>query len=225
MKHTAAAAILVSAALLTACHKKEKAEEAQAAATPAPAAAPAPAAPPAEPSADQQERENKQKLLDYGVMEDKYINDPRGQWATEATASSVFGDENGRKPSENNLPKSATGAPDGNEWTNNNIDKGFDWLQLGYAKPVNATEVRVVIPDDKGPEAVNKIELQDTDGKWNTVWEGLSDVKRDTRGGRTWFVKTFEKTVYKAKAVKITFANNVQHTYKEVDAVQLVGDQ
>ena len=226
MKRPAAAALLISAVLLAACSKKEKVAETPAApAAPAPAAAAAPATPAAEPSEAQLEREKKQKLLDYGVMEDKYLNDPRAQWATDAGASSVFGDEDGRKPSDSNLPKNVTGPADGNDWSNNNIDKGFDWLQTSYAKPVFATEVRVVIPGDKGVEAISKLELQDTGGKWNTVWEGMSDVKRDERGNRTWFVRSFEKTAYKAKAVKITYANNLQHVYKEVDAVQLVGDQ
>lgn len=224
---------MMLAALLSACHKKEKTEEpaaaapapAAAAATPAPAeTAPAPV-PSAEPTPEQQKLAEKKALLDYGVMEDKYINDPRAQWATDAKASSVFGDENGRKPSESNMPARATGPADGNQWTNNSTDRGFDWLELSYATPVNATEVRVVIGGGQGVEAINKVELQDTDGKWNTVWEGLSDTKRDQRGNRTWFVRTFDKTAYKAKGVKITFANNVQRDYKVVDAVQLVGDK
>jgi hypothetical protein len=74
-------------------------------------------------------------------------------------------------------------------------------------------------------EAINKIELQDTDGKWITVWEGLHSEKRDERGTRTWFIRTFDKTAYKAKGVRITYANNLHHDYKVVDAVQLVGDK
>ena len=81
------------------------------------------------------------------------------------------------------------------------------------------------MPSGQGVEAINKVELQDTDGKWNTVWEGVSDVKKDDRGNRTWFVKTFTKTAYKAKGVKVTYANNLQHDYKVIDAVQLVGDK
>ncbi|WP_343728871.1 hypothetical protein [Duganella sp.] len=224
MKYHTTVAAMMLAALLAACHKKEKVEE------PAPAAAPATAtpAPPADPATltpEQQKQAEKKALLDYGVMEDKYINDPRAQWATDAKASSVFGDENGRKPSDSNLPARATGPADGNQWTNNSTDRGFDWLELSYATPVNATEVRVVIGGGQGVEAINKVELQDTDDKWHTVWEGLNDVKRDQRGNRTWFVRSFDKTAYKAKGVKITFANNVQRDYKVVDAVQLVGDK
>ena len=230
MNRTATAATLMFAALLGACKKHEKVEPAPVVAEPVPvtvpAAGPAPAAAaaPAEQTDAQRELAKKQALLAYGVMEDKYINDPRAQWATDAKASSVFGDENGKKPAESHMAKSAVGPSDSNTWTNNNIDKGFDWLETTFAKPVNATEVRVVIPSGQGVEAINKVELQDEGGKWATVWEGMSEVKRDANGNRTWFVRTFDKTAYKAKAVKITFANNLQHDYKVVDAVQLVGD-
>ena len=103
-------------------------------------------------------------------------------------------------------------------------DIGFDWLETTFAKPVNTTEVRAVFANGARVEAVDKVELQDTEGKWYTVWSGISDVKRDARGSRTWFVRTFAKTAYKAKAVKIAIANKAEHVYKVVDAVQLVAN-
>lgn len=228
MKRQATIAILMSTLIMTACHKKDKQEEAPVAAAPAPAAAPAaPAAPPpaaAQLTEQQEEMAKKQALLDYGTMEDRYLNDPKGQWATAAKASTTFGDDEGKTPSEVSMAKNVVGPSDDRDWTNNNQDKGFDWLELAYAKPVNATEVRVVIPGGEGVEAMNKVELQDTDGKWNTIWTGISEVKQDRRGNRTWFVRTFDKTAYKVKGVKITIANNVQHGYKRVDAVQLIGE-
>jgi len=226
MKYHTTAALVSLAVLVSACHKKaEETPAAPAAAPAAPAAAAAPAVADAVPSAEDEALAKKKVLLDYAVMEDKYLNDARGQWATDAKASSVFGDDNGRIPSESNMPARATGPADDRQWNNNSIDKGFDWLELGYATPVNATEVRVVIGSGKGVEAISKVELQDTDGSWHAVWEGISDVKRDQRGSRTWFVRSFDKTPYKAKGVKLTFANNLQHEYKVVDAVQLVGDK
>lgn len=231
MKSHVTVAAMMLATLLVACQKKEETTTVPAQAEPAAPAAsatPAPAAtvePAGEQTAEQRKLAEKRSMLDYSVMEDKYLNDPRAQWATEAKASSVFGDTNGGTPSDSNLPVKATGPSDDRQWTNSNIDKGFDWLQVGYATPVNATEVRFVISGGQGVEAINKVELQDTDDKWHTVWEGLSDAKRDMRGARTWFVRTFEKTTYKVKGAKITFANNLQHDYKVIDAVQLVGDK
>jgi hypothetical protein len=96
---------------------------------------------------------------------------------------------------------------------------------LGFAKPVSATEVRVVFGQSgEGAEAVNKVEIEDAEGHWVTVWSGLSDVKVDRRGARTWFVRKFDKTQTPTKGVKITLANSVQRGYKNVDAVRLVGE-
>ena len=223
MKKVSAITLLVTSLAVAACGKK--------AVEPAPAPAPvaAPAAPvaaaPAAADPDtmtdaQREAARKQGKLDYATMEDKYINDPRAQWATGANASSTF--NNGE--SESRRGTAAIGPIDGKAWTNNQQDIGFDWIELSYAKPVNATEVRLVSDDDVGPEALTKIELQDTEGKWNTIWSGISDAKHDDRGPRAWVVRSFEKTPYKVKAVKYTFANNVRSGYKEVDAAQLIGD-
>ena len=66
----------------------------------------APAAEPAELTPEQEEKARKQARLDFGAMEDKYINDPRAQWAASANASSSYG---GDKPQESNLPKHAIG--------------------------------------------------------------------------------------------------------------------
>jgi hypothetical protein len=228
MKPSARLALILAPLLLVACHKKEPEAAPAPLVVAAPAAAPAPApavaaatAVPAELSDEQRALANKQKALDYSKMEDQYINDPKAQWASTAKASSTYGDP---KPSDSNLAINATGALDGKEWTNNNIDVGFDWLEVGFAKPVAATEVRAVITSGDEVGAMNKVELQDTEGKWHTAWEGISDVKVDARGPRTWFVRSFPKTPYKVQAVKYTIANNVERGYKNIDAVQLVGE-
>jgi hypothetical protein len=217
-------ALLLAPLVLVACSKKVETAPAEVVVAPVatPAQAAAPATPAAEPTADQAETAERQAKLDYGTMEDKYINDPRGQWASSGNASSTYGDP---KPDEGTMAKtSLVGAPDDKHWINKSQDVGFEWAEFGYEKPVQATEVRLVINDGEGAEAISKVELQDTEGKWTTVWSGLSDVKRDRRGNRTWFVRTFEKTPYKVKAVKYTIANNVQRGYKYFDAAQLVGD-
>lgn len=224
MNRTAVVVPLIVVALLGACKKREPEPAPVAEAPVATAPAAATATPPAEQTAEQQELARKQALLAFATKEDKFINDPRAQWAAEAKASSVFGDKD-KSVSDSNKPQSAAGPADGRNWMNDNIDKGFDWLETTYATPVNATEVRVVITGGQGVQAINKVELQDTDAKWHTVWEGLSDVRKEENGNRTWFVRTFDKTAYKAKGIKVTFANNLQHDYKAIDAVQLVGDQ
>ena len=162
-------------------------------------------------------------LLDYATMEDTYINDPRAQWASAAKASSEFGQAQG-SVNDVSKAKNIVGPVDGNAWTNDSQNIGFDWVEASFAKPVHATEIRVVFTAGQGVEAVSKLEVQDMDGHWTTVWSGLSDTKTDARGNRTWFVRTFDKTTAPVKTVKMTIANNVQSGYKVVDAIQLVGD-
>ncbi len=221
--------ILMSVLFLTACDK-EAANETPVAVNPVnPSIISAPpAAPPeaAESSPEAIDLANKQALLDYATMEDRYINDSIAKWAASAKASSTYGVTQEKSPAASSGygPEKAAGAIDGNTWCNNSTDLGFDWLELGYDKPVNATEVRIVFKPNSGAEAVTKMELIDTDGKLYTVWSGISDVKSDARGSRTWFVRTFAATPYKVKAVKITLANNLYPGYKEIDAVQLVGE-
>jgi hypothetical protein len=238
MNNISRLALLLAPILVVACKEKELTAPAAVIAVPVsatPAAAPAVAASVAAPVAvpvaidpanmtdAQRDLDKKQKALDFGTMEDKYINDPLAQWATSATGSSSALDSYG-KPFDSHLPGQLAGPADGKAWQNKSRDMGFEWVQLEYAKPVNATEVRLVVESGTGVEALNKVELQDTDGKWNTVWSGISDIKRDARGPRTWFVKSFPKTAYKVKAVKYTIANNLAVGSKEFDAAQLVGE-
>lgn len=229
MKKVSGLMLLMICIAMSACNKKAQDASASAAA-PAPAPAPVAAAPapsassaPVELTPEQEQMEKKKALLEYGMMEDQYLNDTKGQWAASAKASSTFGDDR-KNVSSVNQGSNVVGAPDGKTWSNNQQDMGFDWLELSYAKPINATEVRAVFLGKHATESISKLELQDTDGKWNTVWSGISDQKEERRGERTWFVKKFDKTAYKVKAVKLTFANNLSHGYKEVEAVQIVGE-
>ncbi len=170
------------------------------------------------------EKAQKQAALDYATMEDKYLNDAKGQWATAAKASSAFGSA-GKEPPEStasSTPFQTTGAPNGDTWTNDHQDMGFDWLELTYANPVHATELRIV--QRAGVGSLAKVELFDEAGAAHEIWSGTDDAKQDRRGPRTWVVRTFEKTPYKAVKAKLTFANAVVPGYKEVDAVQLVGE-
>lgn len=234
-------ALLLPALLLAACAKKAPAPEPASDATPAPAAAPAatPAAPAPAPAAantaaagnnplptpqmdmenmstEQKEMAKRQAKLDYSNMEDGYISDTNAQWASTASATSEYGGSSYE-------PANATGKVDGKNFATKGSDVGFDSLEVGFQNPVNATQLRVAISDGYGLEGITKVELQDTDGKWNTVWSGINTVKVDRRGARTWFVQPIEKTTYKAKAARITKSNNLSTDRLYVDAVQLVG--
>ncbi len=231
MNHLSRYALILLPLVLVACSKKVETAPAQAVVVPVEAPAPAtvtaaPAAAavdPANMTDEQRATAKRQDALDFATTEDKHMNDPLAQWATAATASSSATRSDGTVY-ENYVAAHMIGPVDGEYWENKNHDIGFEWVQLEYAKPVNATEVRLVVDNGTGVEALNKVELQSTDGTWNTIWTGLSEVEPDRRGPRTWYVKKFPKTAYKVKAVKYTIANNVKTGTKNFDAAQLVGE-
>jgi len=213
-------------AALSACSKKPAEEAAEAPAAEV-ATETAPAADPSQEDADKQaakeELAKKQAQLDYATMEDTYINDPKAQWASSAKASSGFGQDQGQIY-DSSLPNNAAGQVDGKSWQSNSSDVGFDWLEVGFEKPVHATEVRFALADEKAVMSASKIELIAADGTKHEVWSGVNDVTPDSRGQRTWFVKQFEATPYQVVGAKLSLANNMASGMKSVDAVQIVGE-
>ena len=216
--------VLACVVALQACQKKTEETPAASADTNAPAATqPAsPAQPAAEPSEAERERAEKQALLDYATMEDTYLNDPKGQWAKSASASSTFGDSQPNGASSVNSPDNLVGKPDGNSWTNDHQDMGFDSIEATFEKPVHATEIRAVFTD--GIEAVSKVEVKGVDGTYTTVWSGINEDPMGDHRPRQWFVRKFAKTAQPVQGVKITIANSIERGYKVADAVQLVGE-
>lgn len=209
----------------------KKNTEQTSAAKPAPASAstsPTTAAPAPSPSASATvdagaaaaETTAKMAAAEWAVKQDEIKNDPNGQWAIQATASSSYNDAQGTA---NWAPNQAAGTPnvekygdDGRAWTSKTPDAGIEWLDLKYAKPVHATEVRV--RESCGSGAVIKIEVFDEQGAPHSVWQG-----NDPTTELNYLMVKFSKTTFKTDRVKITLATNVIPGWNEIDAVQLVG--
>jgi len=161
----------------------------------------------------------------YQTMEAGYLLDAAAQWGVSSRAGSSVGDE----PADTvgygqaNGPELATEKPDGKYWRNQHEAQGVDWLEVGYGRSVQATEVRVVMNGRAAVGGITRVDLIDDSGQPHTVWSGSSDVSTETRGEHTWFVRKFDKTPYKVNAVKLSFGNAVFPGPKRVDAVQLVG--
>ncbi len=219
--------LLLGLATIAACGKKQDAEPAApppAAAEPAPAPAPAAAAP----DEAAQAAADKKAAIDRALKEQAIAEDPKGQWATSATASSTYSHEKTPDSALSYAPMKAAGKPDveaygdsGNSWTSEQADAGIEWLELGFAKPVNATEVR--IRQSFYPGAIIKLELIDEAGAKHAVWEGSDDAVYPA-STISWFSRSFEKTAYKAKGLRVTLATNAVSGWNEIDAVQLVGE-
>jgi hypothetical protein len=175
----------------------------------------------------QKEQAEKEQKIKDALADEKILNDTLGQWAIDAEVSSTYGDENATEKTAPYTKFQLIGKPDvenysdnGKAWTSKEADKGVEWCKVTFAKPVNATEVR--IRQNYGPGAIIKVELVDTDGKMHSVWEGPDKTQYKENTIQYLLVK-FEKTTYKVKSVKITLATNAVPGWNEIDAVQLVG--
>ena len=233
--------VYVAAGCLAGCAKKEAEVSSTApAAAPAPPAAPAaaapaapaaapaapaaaPAAPPAAPAAGGEsvaDTTAKLAAAEWALKQDEIKHDPDGQWAAEATASSSYNDAQGDAGWS---AKQATGAPDVDRysddqhaWAPKTPDGGIEWLNLKFAQPVHASEVRV--RESEGSGAVIKVELFDEAGAAHTIWQGVDPTKE-----LNYLILKFKPTDYKVNRVKVTLATNVIPGWNEIDAVQLVG--
>ena len=143
----------------------------------------------------------KAAAVEWALKEEAIKNDPDGQWAIQAKASSSYQDAQGAAAWSANQ---ATGAPnvdkygdDGKAWTSKTQDGGIEWLDLSFPKAVFATEVR--IRESCGSGAVIKVEVFDEKGAPHAVWSGNDPTKE-----LNYFPVKFDKTAYKTDRVKIT---------------------
>ena len=180
------------------------------------------AAPPAPPTAEEREAERKKAQIEWALRQDEIKNDPRGQWAKQATASSTFNDVKGNAPY---AASQATGEPNVQQysttaqaWSSRTPDSGIEWLDLTFAKPVHATAIRV--RESSGSGAVIKIEVFDDKGAPHSVWSGSDPTKE-----LNYLIAEFPKTAFKTNRVKLTLATNVVQGWNQIDAVQLIGTE
>ena len=149
-----------------------------------------------------------------------FLADPNGQWAVTATASSEYA------PDRYNAMQ-ATGAPDVEDysdnpkaWCHSSTSNQEDWLELTYAKPVVATELRV--RQNYTPGTIAKVEAFAADGRALLLWEGTDpNVYPDRR--ISWFVLRFPPTPFAVSRIRLTLNIPAIGGWKQIDAVQLVG--
>jgi hypothetical protein len=222
--------LIVAGVFVAACGKKAEvpesepaAQEASTAEIAAPAAVEEAApAPTDEASPEAQERARKQAALDYSTMENNYITDAKGQWAASGKASASYAENAEGTGVRFGSPNAAAGAPDSTAWTPKQTQIGIDWLEVSFATPVAATELRMVMTDGVG--SVSKIEVIDTEGKAHEVWSGIDETQPDKRGDRTWYVTKLAAAPHKVSGARYSFAHALNTSNKYVDAVQLVGE-
>ena len=170
------------------------------------------------------------------IDEKKILEEKQGQWAASANASSMYGRSTVPTSCPRQCPKSAyspwqvTGAPNvgrysdsPSAWTTKSGDaKEPEWLEVGFAKPVHATSIR--IRQSAAPGAIARIELLDEAKVAHTIWEGTDDTPyaKNTIG---WLVKDFPRTTYRITGARITLMTARVWGWNEIDAVQAVGEE
>ncbi len=138
------------------------------------------------------------------------------QWATEATASSFYAPDYD--------PAGATGAPDvpacqdsPDAWAAADPN-GLETLELRYRAPVFA--VGVTVHQSFNPGFVSKVELIDERGEAKTVYSATparSDVCPLP------LEISFEQTLTRIVAVRLTIDQRPGANWNEIDAVELIG--
>ncbi len=188
---------------------------------------PAPATPPPAPTAT---APAKGSLPASGVVipakeldDGKLTADPAGQWATSATASSQYGTPGYSAARATGVPNIPLGMAGDNQdaWCPAAKNEGTAWLELNFAKPVYATEIRV--RQNNAPGAIAKIEVLEPDGTMHVYWEGVDPLLKTDLREIVWFAVRVPKTAYLVAKVKLTLNLAAVSGWNQIDAVQLVG--
>ena len=151
----------------------------------------------------------------------EFTVDSAGQWAVSATAGSQYGKTQYSAAQATGAPNVTVAGNSADAWCPANKTEGTDWLEVAFAKPVHATEVRVRQNDAAG--AITKIEAIDSDGTPQVWWEGSDPFAAPGVREIVWFAVRVPKTSYLVSKVKISLNLASGPGYKEIDAVQLVG--
>jgi hypothetical protein len=119
----------------------------------------------------------------------------------------------------------ATGAPDtpiagdhATAWASKQGDMGEVTLDLDFATPVLADEVRV--RETFNPGAIVRILAFERGRGWETLWEGVAAVEEAPR----WFAPPLRRAAFATGTIRLVLDTDRVAGWNEVDAVELVGD-
>ena len=112
-------------------------------------------------------------------------------------------------------------ADDPKAWCPTAAKGSLDWIELTYERPVRATEVRV--RQSFLPGCVVRIEGLEPDGSEHVLWEG-SDSNAYPPDQIAWLAVRWPATAFLVQRVRLTLDMSLIKGWKQIDAVQLVGD-
>lgn len=138
------------------------------------------------------------------------------QWAMDAEASSAYGKPGWSAERAVGARQIEDCADDPRAWASAR-GSGLAWLQLTYAEPVYATEVRIY--QNLGRGAVARVLLIDINGGEHLVWEGTDDV--DVCPGV--LSVSLPRTDYRVEGVRVELDESRTGFWNQIDAVELIG--
>lgn len=138
------------------------------------------------------------------------------QWAIEAEASTSYASPDWSPARATGEPDVQVCADDPRAWASAR-GNGLEWLQLRYAEPVYATEVRIF--QTLGPGTIARVHLIDAAGGQKLVWEG-TDTSMICPGV---FTTSFPRTEYLVTGVRIELDESRTGFWNQIDSVSLIG--
>jgi hypothetical protein len=154
------------------------------------------------------------------LKEADILKEANGQWASAATASTQYRPEDYSAKQATGVPDVPSYADNRYAWTPSTAERQAEWLELVFAKPVHATEVRV--RQSFNPGTIVKVEAVAADGAIHLLWSGR-DPNNYPKNQVVWFVVRFPQTDYPVQRVRLTLDTPAAKGWKQIDAVQLVG--
>jgi hypothetical protein len=148
-------------------------------------------------------------------------HDSAGQWAVAATASSQYGSTQYSAGQATGAPDIAVAGDSPNAWCPASQSQGTAWLEVSFASPVHATELRV--RQSNAPGAIVRIDAIDLAGVAHLWWEGTDPYVAPAVRDIVWFAVRVPRCPYLVSRMKITLNLAAVPGWKQIDAVQLVG--
>jgi len=155
------------------------------------------------------------------AVESDFLADPRGQWAVAATASSEYGQGRYDAVQATGAPNVTSYSDNPQAWCHSGAVRQEEWLEVSFARPVVASELRV--RQSYTPGTLSKVEAFADDGRAQVLWEG-TDPNPYPKGRISWFVLRFPPPEFPVQRVKLTLSIGRVPGWKQIDAVQLVAD-
>lgn len=141
-----------------------------------------------------------------------------GQWASDATASSEYQDENYNALQATGEPNTPLAGDYPTAWASKEADGGDETLELSYEALV--APVAIHIYESNAPGAVVKIEAFNAESEeWALLWEGNEPTDAPSRI----FSPELASTDFATDRIRLTLDSANVMGWNEIDAVELVG--